>query len=147
MPERIQINQQITVGAQPSEAELKAMSEEGVKSVINLRTADEKMQRLDPEAEGRTVRKFGMQYVHVPVSMEQADEELVDRFRHELDEAAKPVYIHCRMGKRAGAFTMMDQAVKKDMQGQETIEKAEDMGFECEEEALANFVRKYVDSH
>jgi uncharacterized protein (TIGR01244 family) len=147
MPERIQINQQITVGAQPSEAELKAMSDEGVKSVINLRTDDEKMQRLDPEAEGRKVRQFGMEYVHIPVSMQQADEELVDKFRHKLDEVAKPVYIHCRMGKRAGAFAMMDQASKKDMQGEETLEKAEEMGFECEEEALANFVRNYVDSH
>lgn len=33
------------------------------------------------------------------------------------------------------------------MKGREPIEKAEEMGFECEEEALADFVRKYVDSH
>ncbi|MEW6488273.1 MAG: protein tyrosine phosphatase family protein [Thermodesulfobacteriota bacterium] len=146
MPERVQINDQITVGAQPSEAELKAMADEGTRTVINLRTAGESMQRMPPEEEGEVVRRFGMEYVHVPVSMEDADAELVDGFRAVLDRVPKPVYVHCRLGKRAGAFVMMDQAVEKGLSGKKTIQRAEEMGFECEEEALAGFVRDYVDA-
>ena len=144
MPDRMQINDQVTVGAQPSEAELKAMADSGTRAVINLRTDDEKMQRLSPDEEARKAEEFGMQYVHVPVSMEDADQQLVDRFRDELDRVPKPVYIHCRLGKRAGAFVMMDQAVKQDMSGKQTIRTAEDMGFQCDEEALADFVKQYV---
>ncbi|MFP4054516.1 MAG: fused DSP-PTPase phosphatase/NAD kinase-like protein [Phycisphaerae bacterium] len=146
MPDRIEVNNEITVGAQPSEAELKAMADEGYRSVISLRTDEEKMQELSPEEEGKRAMKFGLQYVNIPVSMEEADKQLVDRFRENLERMPKPVFVHCRMGKRAGAFTMMDQAVKKDMSGEKTIKKAEDMGFECDEDALADFVKNYVNS-
>jgi uncharacterized protein (TIGR01244 family) len=144
MPDRIQINDQITVGAQPSEAELKAMADSGFESVINLRTSDEPMQRLSPEEEGQIAKRLGLDYGHIPVSMESADEELVDRFRQTLDRLPKPVYIHCRLGKRAGAFAMMDQAVEQDISGRQAIQTAEQMGFQCDEEALARFVRDYV---
>ena len=146
MPDRIQINDDITVGAQPSEAELKAMADEGVKSLVNLRTDDEPMQRLSPEEEGRIAREFGLEYAHIPVSMEEADMQLVDRFRKQLDRLSKPAYIHCRLGKRAGAFVMMDQGVKTDMSGEKVLKSAEDMGFEWDEEALAGFVKDYVNS-
>jgi uncharacterized protein (TIGR01244 family) len=146
MQDRIQINEQITVGAQPSEAELKAMAESGTRTVINLRTSDEKMQRLEPDEEGGKARDFGMEYVHIPVDMEEADAKLVDQFRRQLEQAPKPVYIHCRMGKRAGAFAMMDKAVTQGISGEKTLSKAEDMGFECDEEALAHFVKSYVNS-
>jgi uncharacterized protein (TIGR01244 family) len=144
MPDRIQISDDITVGAQPSEAELKAMADEGVRSVINLRTDGEPMQRLSPEEEGERVTEFGMRYTHVPVSMEDADQQIVDEFRHALAVSPKPVYVHCRLGKRAGAFTMIDQGVKKDMTGSQVIKTAEEMGFECDEEAVAEFVKQYV---
>lgn len=147
MPERVQVSDQITVGAQPSEAELKTMADEGTRTVISLRTEGESMQRLSPEEEGEVVRKFGMEYVHLPVSMEDADAELVDRFREALDRVPKPVFVHCRLGKRAGAFVMMDQAVERGMSGKKTIQRAEEMGFECDEEALAGFVREYVNAH
>jgi uncharacterized protein (TIGR01244 family) len=146
MPDRIKINDDIMVGAQPSEAELKAMADDGFKSVISLRTDDEPMQRLSPDEEGDKAREFGLEYTCIPVSMDQADHALVDRFRQQLDDAPKPVYVHCRMGKRAGAFVMMDQAVKNDLTGQQTLEKAEEMGFQCDEESLEKFVRTYVDS-
>jgi uncharacterized protein (TIGR01244 family) len=146
MSDRIQISDQITVGAQPSEAELKAMADGGIRSIINLRTEGEQMQPISPEQEGRKAEEFGLAYAHVPVSMQDADDALVDRFREELDRAAKPVYVHCRLGKRAGAFVMMDQAVKKDMGGKKTLKTAEDMGFECDEESLAAFVKDYVDA-
>jgi len=144
MPDRIRINDEIIVGAQPSEAELKAMADGKTKSVINLRTEDEEMQPISPEEEGRIAGELGLEYVSIPVSMEKADAELVDRFCKELKTVAKPVFVHCRLGKRAGAFVMMDQAVQKGMSGKNAIQAAEDMGFECDQEALAAFVKDYV---
>lgn len=144
MPARVRIDDQITVGAQPSEAELKIMADDGTRTVINLRTEGESMERLPPEEEEGVVRGLGMEYVHLPVSMEDADAELVDRFREALDRAPKPVYVHCRLGKRAGAFVMMDRAVEKGLSGKKTIQRAEEMGFECDEEAVAGFVKDYV---
>jgi hypothetical protein len=41
----------------------------------------------------------------------------------------------------------MDMAVEQGMTGDETLQKAKEMGFECDQPALEQFVRQYVDSH
>lgn len=146
--QRIRINDQVTVGPQPSPAELEQLARHGYKSVINLRTSGETDDdELGTDEEGGQVKALGMQYVNIPVSMDDADETTVDHFRQNLHRMPKPVYVHCARGKRAGAMTMMDVGVKKDMDGQEVLEKAEDMGFECDQEQLEQFVRKYVNEH
>lgn len=146
MPDRMKISDEITVGAQPSEAELKAMADGGTKSIVSLRTDDEEMQRISPQEEGELARSFGMEYVNIPVDMENASPDLVDRFRDALDDLPKPAYVHCRLGKQAGAFTMMDQAVRKGMTGEELLEAAQNMGFECDDQSMVEFVKSYVDS-
>ncbi len=42
---------------------------------------------------------------------------------------------------------MMHQAVEQGMTGEQTLKQAEEMGFECEQEELREFVKNYVDSH
>ncbi len=42
---------------------------------------------------------------------------------------------------------MMHQAVERGMTGEETLKKAEQMGFECDVPALKEFVTGYVDNH
>ena len=42
---------------------------------------------------------------------------------------------------------MMDLAVKQGMSGEQTLQKAEEMGFECDKPELIEFVKKYVDTH
>ncbi len=145
MPDRMKISEQITVGAQPSEAELKAMSQDGIASIINLRTDGEDMQPISPQAEADLARQYEMQYQSLPVSMSDADASLVDQFRKTLADAKKPVFVHCKLGKRAGAFVMMHQAVEAGWSGEQTLKKAEEMGFECDNEKLESFVKDYVD--
>lgn len=146
MPDRMKITDDITVAAQPSEAELQALAGEGFRTVLNLRHDGEDHQPLAPAAEGEVVREAGMAYVTLPVSMKDAGPALVDRFREALSKADKPAFVHCKLGKRAGAFVMMDHAVKQGWSGQETLDQAAAMGFDCDSEKLADFVRDYVDS-
>lgn len=146
MPDRMKFNDDVTIGAQPSEAELNALANDGFKTVINLRHDGEDMMPLPPEAEGAVVEQAGLAYRHVPVSMKDADASLVDRFREVLHEAEKPAFVHCKLGKRAGAMVMMDVAAKAGWSGDETLRKAGEMGFECDNEKLASFVRGYVDA-
>ncbi len=44
----MQISDQVTVGPQPSEAELQKLTQQGSKSIINLRTEGEEDQPLSP---------------------------------------------------------------------------------------------------
>lgn len=147
MAENMKINDKVTVGPQPSENEIQQLSQQGFKTVVNFRTEGEDEQPLSPDAEGEKVKAAGLKYLHIPVSMKSMGTELVDQFREKYPELPKPVFAHCKSGKRAGAMVMMHMAVEKGMSGEETLQKAEEMGFECEQEELRQFVKSYVDNH
>ncbi len=147
MQDTMKINDNVTVGAQPSEDQLQQLDQQGYKSVINFRTDGEDDQPLSPDAEGKQVRAQGMSYLHVPVAMGSMNTELVDQFRERYAALPKPVFAHCKSGKRAGAMVMMHVAAEQGVNGEQTIQKAEQMGFECEQEELRQFVRAYVDNH
>ncbi len=147
MNQRMKIDENVTVGGQPTQEELKQLADDGFKTIVSLRTADEEDQPLSPSEEGDVVRKHGLEYVHFPVSKEDMGPELEDEFRQRLPTFKSPAFIHCSSGKRAGAFVVMDKAVKEGWSGEATLEKADEMGFECEEVKIRDFVKSYVDSH
>lgn len=145
MSQRIKLNDQLTVGPQPSREEIEALPEQGFKTVINFRTDGEEDQPLSPSEEGAKVKAAGLEYLHVPVSMKSMDSGKVDKFREQLGTLPKPIFAHCKSGKRAGAMSMMHVAVETGMSGQQTLDKAEEMGFECDQPELEGFVKSYVD--
>lgn len=147
MAGKMKINDQVTVGPQPSEAELQQLGQQGFKSVVNFRTDGEEEQPLSPQAESEKVKSAGMEYLHIPVSMDAMGPELVDQFRDKFCDLPKPVFAHCKTGKRAGAMVMMHMAIEQGMTGDQTLQKAKEMGFECDQPGLEQFVRQYVDSH
>lgn len=147
MVQCMQINEQVTVGGQPSEDDLKQFAGDGFKTVVNLRTEGEEDQPLSPAAEAEKVRELGMEYVHFPVSKDEMSPELEDEFRERLPTFARPVFVHCGSGKRAGAFVVMDKAIQEGWSGEDTLQKAEEMGFECKVPEIKEFVKNYVDSH
>lgn len=147
MVDRIRINDGLSVGnAHPDEGDLETLAREGFRSIVNLRTHDEPDQPLDPDAEGERVRDLGMEYLHYPVTSDAMKVEIVDAFREQIGDMPGPLFAHCRSGMRSGAFIMMHVAAETGMTGDETLEKAKEMGFECESEELEQFVRSYVDS-
>lgn len=145
MQESMKINDAVTVGGQPDEGRLAELARAGFKSVVNLRTHGEQEQLLAPEEEGERVRALGMDYVHLPVSTKDMRPEQVDEFRERLAALPKPAFVHCHRGKRAGAFVMMGVAVEQGMSGDQTLQQAERMGFQCDQPELKEFVKGYVD--
>ncbi|MBB3209877.1 uncharacterized protein (TIGR01244 family) [Rhodopirellula rubra] len=145
MSNQMKFNDELTVGAQPTEAEIKSMAADGFKAVINFRTEGEEDQPLSPDDEGDLVRSHGMEYLHVPVSIDEIDETKVDAVRRQYEALPKPVFAHCKSGKRAGAMMMMHTAVENDMSGDQALKKAKEMGFECDQPELEKFVKDYVD--
>lgn len=140
------IDDHVTTGPQPDEEDIQKLRDRGFKSVVNFRTEGEPEQPLSPGAEAEAVKAAGMEYLHVPVSMESLKPETVDRFRERFSQLPKPVFAHCQSGKRAGAMAMMNVAHAKGMTGEQTLRKAKEMGFECDQPELMEFVKTYVDS-
>lgn len=84
---------------QPKMESFKAFADKGVKTVINLRSAEE-MKSLDEKAE---VEKAGMKYVQVPVGKEEPSAEDLKKIMDALDTAKDaPVLLHCASSNRVG---------------------------------------------
>lgn len=147
MQQTMKINDQVSVGPQPTEEQIRQLGRQGFKTVVNFRGEGEEDQPLSPQAEGEQVKAAGMEYLHIPVSMKSMEPEIVDRFRAQFPELSKPVFAHCKSGKRSGAMVMMHMAIEQSMTGEQTLRKAEEMGFECDQEEIREFVKNYVDSH
>lgn len=148
MKDEIKITEDITSARQPTEEELKKLPQRGYKSVINLRTKGEEDEPVTPKEEGEIVRKLGMEYQNIPVSSKEAPkEEQINQFRKALKTMPKPIYAHCRKGKRSGAFIMIDQALKQGLTGEEALQKAMSVGFECDVPQLKDFFVSYINQH
>lgn len=146
MKNQLKINDQITVGGQPAEEELQQLKQQGFGSVINLRLSNEEDQPLSPEDEATKVRELGMDYLNIQVSSKQIRPEQVDEFQKALQALKTPTYVHCKGGTRAGAFAMMHEATRQGWSGDDTLKKAKQMGFECNNPDMVQFVKEYVDS-
>lgn len=148
MKSRIKINEKITSGRQPTEEELRNLPQEGYKAVINLRAAGEEDQPLSPQEEAELVKSLGLKYLNIPVSTQEGlKTEQVDQFLQEVDRLPGPVFVHCRRGKRSGAFSMIFEALQQGLAGQEALEQAESMGFECDVPRIKEFFINYIDEH
>ena len=146
MDDTIRINDDLTVARyEPQEEDFARIVGEGFRSVVSLQTHEED-QKLKPDEERRWAEDAGLAFFHQPVSGDQLSEEMVDRFRAELAGLPKPSFLHCASGKRSGAMVMMHVAAEQGWTGEQTIEKAESMGFECDTPELEQFVKSYVDA-
>ena len=67
------ITPQVTIGDQPTEADLARLKAEGYTGVVNLRNDGEPEQPLGTAAEGEEVRALGMDYLHMGVGGVAAD--------------------------------------------------------------------------
>lgn len=149
MQDTVQINDRFTVAKFAPEAEqIKQAAQEGFRSLINMQTDDEdKKLKMKPQEEGRKAEEAGLTYLHHPVDGEKLSDDVVDTFRRKATDLPAPVLVHCASGKRSGAFVMMHMACEQGMSGEEVIEKAKEMGFECDTPELEKFVEDYVNSH
>ncbi|MCA9008017.1 MAG: protein tyrosine phosphatase family protein [Planctomycetaceae bacterium] len=143
----MKINDEITVGPQPDSQEIYEFGQEGFKTIVNFRAAHEQDQPISPQAEDQVVHDAGMEYLHIPMSMNSLNDAQIDQFREKYAALPKPIYAHCKSGKRAGAAVMMNLAVEQGKTGEQTLQKAKEIGFECNKPELKEFVRDYVDSH
>lgn len=90
----------ILVGGQPSQEQFTAAAENGIRTIINLRTEGEEG-NTDPNF----VESLGLTYVVIPIGGTEAlSEENAQRFATALEEAEAPVMVHCGSGNRVGAL-------------------------------------------
>jgi uncharacterized protein (TIGR01244 family) len=125
----------ITIGDQPTEADLAQLKEEGYVGVVNLRNDGEPEQPLSPGEEGNKVRALGMNYLHYGVGAAPLSEPGVTAVCDFVDEHAQGtdrVLVHCRRGPRAIALVLLQQARANHWGADEVFAKGKALGLEVD---------------
>jgi len=137
----LKLNDQVWTGGQPWAEHLPKLKAAGVKVVINLRPPDE----FDDKAEAAKVKELGMTYFNIPVVFNAPDELDADDFLKLTDEQLKngPVFIHCAVGARVGAFWMIRRVLRDGWDYDKALEEANRIGMRNQGQ-LFEFVKEYI---
>lgn len=105
----------VFLASQPSEADFEQASKGGIRTVINLQHDAE---RLGMDEAG-VIQGLGLNYVHVPWNgVEEMTDEVLDTLRTQLQEAERPILMHCKSANRVGAvwlaYRMLDGGLSVD---------------------------------
>jgi uncharacterized protein (TIGR01244 family) len=139
----------ITIGDQPTEADLAELKDEGYVGIVNLRHDGEPDQPMSTAREGAAVRHLGMDYLHYGVGGAPLSEPGVTEVCDFVDRHAQgtnKVLIHCRKGGRAVALLLLQQARANRWSAEETLAKGQAMGLALDG-GLKTMVETYLREH
>lgn len=128
LPPLRQLEADLRTTGQLSVEDIKALAEEGVKTLIFNRPDQESEDQPDTAELKKTAEDLGMQWVHQPVISGQVTEEQGIEFGKLYAEAPKPVVAFCRTGARCGCLWALSQKGQKS--GEELVVRMQKAGFD-----------------
>ncbi|HEX3185714.1 MAG TPA: sulfur transferase domain-containing protein [Pyrinomonadaceae bacterium] len=142
IPHFLKLTDQVWTGGQPWLEHYPKLKDAGIKVIINLRPHAE----YQGEREEARVKELGMKYFNIPVDFSAPDELDVDDFLKLTDEQLKngPVFIHCAVGTRVGAFWMIRRVVRDSWEYDKALEEANRIGLN-NNARMIEFAREYID--
>jgi uncharacterized protein (TIGR01244 family) len=105
-PDRVinwyRLDSRVTTSGQPTEADLCAIADLGVRHVINL--ALHSHEKALPD-EAASVARLGMTYTHIPVDFQNPTDQDFARFCEACEATeGESVHVHCILNYRVSAF-------------------------------------------
>jgi protein tyrosine phosphatase (PTP) superfamily phosphohydrolase (DUF442 family) len=93
----------LATSGQPREEELLLIAQSGYEVVMNLALHDNPRYSLADEA--GSVRRLGLEYVHIPVRFDAPSQDDLARFFDAMDaRSGKRIWLHCAANLRVTAF-------------------------------------------
>jgi protein tyrosine phosphatase (PTP) superfamily phosphohydrolase (DUF442 family) len=141
IPSFLKVTDQVWTGGQPWQEHFPKLKDAGVKVIINLRPHGE----YDGVTEEKQVKELGMVYFNIPVSFNEPDELDADDFLKLTDEQLKngPVFIHCAVGSRVGAFWMIRRVLRDGWEFEKALEEANRIGMRSQGRQF-EFAKEYI---
>jgi uncharacterized protein (TIGR01244 family) len=138
----LKLSDQVWTGGQPWPEHLTKLKEAGIKVIINLRAHAE----YEGAREEAKVKELGMGYFNIPVDGQSPDELDADDFLKLTDEQLKngPVFIHCAVGTRVGAFWMIRRVMRDGWEFEKALEEANKIGLN-NHPRLTEFAKDYIE--
>ena len=123
----LKVTDQVWTGGQPWPEHWPKLKDAGVKVVLNLRSQAEN----EGGHEEAKVTELGMSYFNIPADPQMPDELDADDFLKITDEQLKngPVFIHCAVGARVGAFWMIRRVLRDGWEFDKALEEANRIGL------------------
>jgi uncharacterized protein (TIGR01244 family) len=136
------IDDNITIAGYVSPQELQQVARDGFKSVLNIRSPDEADFLHD---EQQLVEALGLDYLNVPLTITNVNDDLATKTMRFMDECPKPVLVHCGIGLRAGVLVMMHRATRQGLTPEQAFAQAEAMNLNLRASPkLKTFFEHYV---
>lgn len=137
-----QINEQIFLGPQPAQRDLKEAKALGIRTVIDLRMPAESHTSNEEMASNNDLG-----YVNIPVNKSALAARQIDELERALASTPGPHLVHCATGARAALLIKLSQARLERWTAEQTFEEARRIGFNLEDsDNFAGFVRKITAS-
>jgi uncharacterized protein (TIGR01244 family) len=111
------INNELAIAGQITSGQFQQIVDDGYKSVLNLRSSDEK-DLLDDEQD--KVEFLGLFYINLPIKSEEINHQAALQIFNVIAELPKPILIHCDNSIRSAAIVLLYIATKQGI----TFEKA-----------------------
>lgn len=133
-----QIDEQIFVGSQPAQQDLKEAKALGIRTVIDLRMPGE-----SHTSNEEMTSNNGLGYVNIPVNKSALAARLIDELERAMAGTPGPHLVHCATGARAALLVKLSQARLERWTAEQMFEEARRIGFNLEEsDNFAGFVRE-----
>ena len=132
-----QVDEHIYRGAQPSGQGFSGLAKIGIKTVIDLR---------GERSEQKEVQSSGMRYVRMPWNGYKAptDEQIKTVLSLLNDNAAWPVFVHCRRGAdRTGTAIACYRITHDHWDNQQALAEAKTFGMSSLEIAMQHFILSF----
>ncbi|WP_168878961.1 bifunctional sulfur transferase/dioxygenase Blh [Rhizobium sp. P28RR-XV] len=125
-----QINDRLTVSAQPDTAAFAGFAERGFVAVINARPDGEEQGQPGNAAEAAAARAVGLGYTFLPVTNSTITDADIEAFQKTLKDAKGPVLAHCKSGTRALALYAIGEVLDGRMKREDVVAFGKGHGFD-----------------
>ncbi len=135
------VTQNLFRGGQPSQAGLEFLKNQGIKTVVNLRSENQ---------EQEAVEKLGMKYVHIPLSAwGSVGEEAIQTFlKATRDSEQGPVFVHCERGAdRTGFMVALYRIAVQGWNADQAYGEARALGMRWWYRGLKSQLYKFAEQH
>lgn len=145
LPNFHQVNVRLYRGAQPKADGIQKLAALGIKTVINLRAADERA-----SAEGREARAAGLLYFNIAMEgLRRPKDAQIKRALSIINDASNhPVFVHCKRGSdRTGTLIAIYRIMNDGWSSDDALREAKRYGMSWVEFGMRDYVRDYSRDH
>ncbi|WP_404362800.1 TIGR01244 family sulfur transferase [Marinobacter sp.] len=136
-----QLDERLSVTAQPGYEDIETLAKEGYRTIISNRPRGETSDQPDMEALKEKAESLGMTWREIPVNPGEYSEADIDAFAEVLESAPAPIIGFCRTGMRASHLWAYSQAPTCSIE--DLLKAAESAGHDLE--PLKNDLKRHAE--